>query len=552
MNRAKKLISLALAAAMVLSLAACGKTGGESNPEDDGEITLNVGIQIRANVESVVDNDLTRWLEEKTGYNIEFTEFSTDASEWRSQFNTMIAAGEKLPDIMFGFGWNDVERYTYGADGYLVDIQTLFANEELSAEYKARMDELYGEGYFEEMLKYLRSPNGAVYGFPSASFSYPKGTNTFSAYINTTWLKNLGLEMPTNWDELVTVLRAFKEQDPNGNGKMDEIPAVGLVGASTTTTATTGYDLPSWLLNNFLYIDDSKVFNSENGKLSFPYITDEYRKGLQALNDLVDEGLLSTLCWTMDQASKELDAIIGPANGVAIAGVVGGLQSKMPNLSPTMWEYEGLLPFNYAPMKMNIPEIDIFLTEDCENPEAAFKLVAAMATEEGSMLIRYGVEGRDWEWKEDDTLAGKGVNQIIQFTAGGHKVNWGVNYGSLLRFDRNDTPYHAVKDPTAEWHNEKNARGDAHYNGYVAAAEERNPDEIVDKLLYTVEEQDNIGNVNTDVLIYVKESRAKFATGVLDPYDDATWNEYLKNLEDMGLQIWLDNAQSAWDRMNSK
>ena len=82
------------------------------------------------------------------------------------------------------------------------------------------------------MIKYLRSPDGAIYAFPNASFSNEKGNDTFSAYINTTRLDNLGLEMLTNWDELVTVLRAFKEQDPNG--KMDEPPAVG-VGASNTT-----------------------------------------------------------------------------------------------------------------------------------------------------------------------------------------------------------------------------------------------------------------------------------------------------------------------------
>ena len=130
-------------------------------------------------------------------------------------------------------------------------------------------------------------------------------------------------------------------------------------------------------------------------------------------------------------------------------------------------------------------------------------------------------------------------------------MHWGVVYGTLLRFDRDNTPYHSVRDPEAVWLNEKNDRSTAHYNGYIATAKKNNPKEIVNKVLYTVEEQDNIGNINTDVLIYVKESRAKFATGVLDPYNDDQWNDYLKNLEDMGLQVWLDNSQSAWDRMNS-
>lgn len=37
-------------------------------------------------------------------------------------------------------------------------------------------------------------------------------------YINTKWLENLGLEMPTTLEEPHSVLVAFKEQDANGNG----------------------------------------------------------------------------------------------------------------------------------------------------------------------------------------------------------------------------------------------------------------------------------------------------------------------------------------------
>jgi len=211
----------------------------------------------------------------------------------------MIASEEELPDIMFGFGWNNDERYTYGSDGYILELTPYFQDEELTADYRARCAELFGEDYYEEMLKSITSPDGKIYGYPNISFSNTSG-GTYASYINKTWLDNLGLEMPTTWDELVTVLRAFKEQDPNGNGKMDEIPALGVVPASNTTTGTTTYDLPAYLLNNWLYLDDSKFFNSENGKLYSPYVTEEYREGLKGLNALVGEGLLSSLCWTLE------------------------------------------------------------------------------------------------------------------------------------------------------------------------------------------------------------------------------------------------------------
>ena len=548
MKQSKKLISLMLALTMVLGLAACG----EQQTQVPDDLTLKIGIQHRANIESFEDNDLTRYLEEITGYKMEFVEFALGASEWRSQVNTMLVSGEALPDIMYGFGWNDDERYTYGKDGYILDLSPYFEDEKLTADYRARCAELYGEDYYEEMLKYLRSPDGGIYGYPTVAFNDNSGTQ-YVTYINKTWLDNLGLEMPTNYEELVEVLRAFKTQDPNRNGKQDEIPAIGQVGASTTTTAATTSDLPSWLLNNWQYVDDATVFTVEDGTVTFPYITDAYREGLKELNSLVNEGLLSTLCWTMAAGSKELNSVWCPADGVAIAGVVSGSMSgAMINDSPVMYEYEPLPPFNYAPMTALIPTAYTYITEDCEYPEEAFKMLLALSTEEGSMAVRYGVEGRDWEWAEDDTPAGKGIKTLNNFGAGTHRVTWGTNVGLLIRYNPQDTIFHSVRDPEAAWKNAMNDKALEHGKAYRAVAAENNPEEVVGKLLYTTEEAAAIGNINTEVLIYVKESRAKFATGVLDPNSDADWNTYLTNLQDMKLQTWLDCAQSAWDRINEK
>ena len=43
-------------------------------------------------------------------------------------------------------------------------------------------------------------------------------------FINKTWLDKLNLEIPKTVDELTNVLRAFRDNDMNGNGEKDEIP----------------------------------------------------------------------------------------------------------------------------------------------------------------------------------------------------------------------------------------------------------------------------------------------------------------------------------------
>ncbi len=54
--------------------------------------------------------------------------------------------------------------------------------------------------------------------------AYPK------IYLRQDWMDALGLDMPETTEELREVLRAFVNDDPNGNAKKDEI---GMLGATT-------------------------------------------------------------------------------------------------------------------------------------------------------------------------------------------------------------------------------------------------------------------------------------------------------------------------------
>ena len=95
-------------------------------------------------------------------------------------------------------------------------------------------------------------------------------------WINKTWLENLGLEMPTTTEEFENVLKAFKDQDPNGNGVADETPLSGSI-----TGWNTGVENP--LLCAFLYNDGSSSsyrVNLEDGKVSFAPSMDKFKEGL--------------------------------------------------------------------------------------------------------------------------------------------------------------------------------------------------------------------------------------------------------------------------------
>lgn len=71
-------------------------------------------------------------------------------------------------------------------------------------------------------------------------------------------------------------------------------------------------------------------------------------------------------------------------------------------------------------------------------------------------------------------------------------------------------------------------------------------EDILPGLNYTVEENDKVSAIMTDIQTYVNESTAAFITGKMD---FGKWEEYTKNLEKMGLQDYLEIAQEAYERM---
>ena len=83
----------------------------------------------------------------------------------------------------------------------------------------------------EDILQATTMADGNIYGFAAYE---PETWNLTPnrMFINRAWLDKLGLEVPTTTDELKTVLEAFRDGDPNGNGVQDEIGVYGFAGGS--------------------------------------------------------------------------------------------------------------------------------------------------------------------------------------------------------------------------------------------------------------------------------------------------------------------------------
>ena len=589
----KKILALLLIVCMILPLAACGgatETGAavETSDESLGDETvhtiasavtipegetydfashlplvkegednkLTVGLRADANCTDYKDNDYTRWLEEKTGVDLEFIQFSGTAADAATQIALMTAAGEKLPDILIHFtGITKAQGEVYGRDGYFLDLKDYFMDPDMN--YYRRWG-LNHHFYYDEtvndmlMLRGTDSETGAIYSYPFL-VNDPEDNPKCHTVINRLWLEKLGLEMPTTIDELYDVLVAFRDQDPNGNGKKDEIPMISRV--------ATYKDIIHWLMNAFLFVDDSYYFTVENDKLDLPYDKDEYRQAMIFIKKLVDEGLLSPQTWTISAAEHK--GLLNPEDGVYTVGISAGTTyTDFLASGHSMQDYQIVPPLKdagygkggYGPMSYYRMEYNTFITEDCDDPELAFRLLDFMCAPDNTVRMYWGMEGRDWEYvdKSEGLTGHLGGPADIRLLADPdiHTYPNNIIWQFYLGLECTQTTQTAVDLSDPDSFISARYKQDTDLLKYYAEAGQ--PDEVFYFNVYTADEIERRNEFVTDIQSYLRTARADFCNGVTDPASDADWQAYLDNLDRLGKAEWLEIAQTAYNRTFGK
>ncbi len=562
-RRLNKIVSLILCMCMMFSLMACAtdketakESGTTQTSQEESKATevkkeeprkLTVGLHKNVNVEDYDTNALTLYLEESLNLDLEFVYFSADTSEAATQLSLMVSSGEKLPDILWGISMNLPVVNQYGQDGYFVDLTEYLNKETLPNFYEAleRVEET-SPGVKDRILSEGKSPyDGGYYALPHYAASSADNCLALVS-INQTWLDKLGLTMPTTTDQLYDVLKAFATQDPNGNGKADEIPMIG---------RPSGYrsDIVQFIINAFVYCQDDYFFNVTDGKIWAPYDTEEYREALIYLNKLVSENLLSPSTWTITKA--DLMPHFTPADKVAITGVMAAHPTTSAEQdNEVLYEYAALAPLQaatdkggYGTLWPNALNYNTFVTVDCGNVDLALEFLDYLYTWDASIRMRYGEKDVDWvEVSDGVTNVGtpakiKSINSSVY----GQQNNktWNLVANAIV-----ETSWWGVQVTQDDsWVSRRSALNNSILEGFLDAGQ---PEEVVYNIAYNQDEQDYAAEVMGVLYGYVREQRALFATGALDPNKDADWQKYLEDLEKQGYSKYIETAQAAYDRMN--
>lgn len=521
--------------------------------------TLVIGLQQNSFIESYESdkNWFTKYLEDKLGVKIEFYMMPAETTDFQTKMSLMATGGEDMPDIIMTFGnLTDVMILDYGSKGIFIPLEDYLNNEEMSPHWAAIPEEDK-----KVMQTAMTSADGHIYGLAKYE---PETWNLtpYRYFINEAWLDKLGLEVPKTTDELKEVLTAFVNEDPNGNGQKDEIGAYGY--------AEGGYGQNTvWaLMNSFTFFEGTGTKNgglalAEDGKTVIaPWMTDEWRQGLQYMKDLYDNGLLAASIFSDDDTQWKA-TLNNETNIVGLVTAGSNSQAWPDNDNNANFQemqiippFEGPNGVKYTPYSEYSPTIDFFVTSNCKNPELAYKFGEAFYDYEISMTERFGEKGVDWSddpevcADQKNAMVAAGVEDHISITQQlGEKKIWAETNS---KFWHNVGPRYAplsigntVADGSKEFDEtlKSNMVGAYSYEYYYEA----HPEKVLPQLKYTAEEADENTSPIMEITDLIKTSTAEFVTGQRT-LDDTGWENFKTEMENLGLQTWLENAQAAYDR----
>ncbi|MET3655607.1 extracellular solute-binding protein [Sporosarcina psychrophila] len=529
-----------VAVTLLLTAGILGACSKDDEPAEKGENAGNVNATGMPIVEEKIQVDgfaakffssqdwdsLMLWEEYEKMSNVEVNWTTVQIEGLAEKRNLMLAAGD-YPDFYFASALSKTDLIKYGEQGVFISLNDYI--DEYAPNFKQLLDK------YPSVKQGVTMADGNIYGFPAIYDPEFEALRAGTPWINKDWLEKLELKAPETPDELYVVLKAFKEQDPNGNGKADELGWGSGYGVAEFTSYLRG----TYGLNKQGSMNINLDFKEGTEEFRFVPATDEYKEMLTFLNKLYKEGLVNQDVFTTEPQTFSAEASKGnygmlsevdPKELLKLDGYVG-----VPVLEGPTGERA------YNTVSTGLGNLGMFvLTDKAKNPEAMVRWMDHFYGEEGNKMFFMGFEGVTYEEDAEgnfkylpeitDNPNGLNMDQAIS-----EYLTWpGGYYPGIVR--------------------QQYFQGAEGKEATAANAAQTKPyrikdEDIIPGLNYTLEENDKVSAVMTDVQTYVDEMTAAFITG---KQDFSKWDEYKKTLNKMGLQSYLEVAQEAYERMQKE
>lgn len=344
-KRKRMNILLAAALSSVLALAACSSNaepgataepGNSPSSQDSPVLSDPVGFKYDPPIkvttamvfeqqtatdfkpgETIEDNVHTRWLRDTLGIDLSFDFISPKREDHDTKIRLMLAGKNKLPDVM--------KASNVLANDLIMAKKVMPLNDLIETYLSPNLKALYEE--YPGVL-YPVTKDGNIYGLPNM-YAMDEGT---IMWVRQDWLDNLGLQAPTTIEEFEEVIRAFTEDDPDGNGKNDTLGLAVSLKDGPYQWMSSADSLVGAFSDHMAQTGDMRMFWSEDadGNLEYGTIQPSIKDFLAAMNKWMSNGWIDPEAGIKDAAkaaeiaaSGEAGIIFGPywMNGYPLSGV---------------------------------------------------------------------------------------------------------------------------------------------------------------------------------------------------------------------------------------
>ena len=554
--KAKKLLALLLAAVMVLSMVACGgdsstdSTSGNSNIPNSGDSTVTAEIPeymnmdsqmpivkegtditlevmvvngpMYSNLSSIRDVYFVDAYEKKTGVKIEWIEVASDA--FADQLALRLTTGE-LPDVIIKGGISNANQLKYGEQQFFLDLTDGNRLQTFAPNYWALCQE------YPEILSASMMPDGSVYSLGMVRNS-TGSTIASKLFFNQEWLKTVNMDVPTTADEFYNVLKAFKEDDPNGNGRADEVGMY--LKPDHLQFVTFGmFGIGNRGRNNG-YID----YDEETGSVRYFATTDGFRAWVEWVTKLYNEGLLNKEYFDFTESNlgnyvnNDVCGVFAYTNLCMLGEET---QQKFTYLNGALTGPNGDKDY-YGVNSMGTTG-SFVITTACEYPEVALRWADYFYSDEGSLFFYFGDEGVTYDALDNGTYQFNDT-VLADFYSGKNSYDGCAVYVSLYGYGNTPTmtkvPYNSADDN----------KGIA-----LDAANALIEDCVISwpEFTFTKKEQRLIEDNKSDIDKYVASMRDSWIMGTAE-LNDETWAQFVATVERMGVQDVLQVYEAALAR----
>ncbi len=553
----KKAGAFLLVLCLFLQLAACG--GGSENPNQGGnqggsqsgnqggsaqvpdyinmdsqlpivkegtDITLKIMVvcgPMYSNLDSLRSVYFTEAYEKRTGVKIEWEEVSSEA--FNDQLAMRIIKGN-LPDIILKGGLSNADQMKYGDQGKFVNLMENDMLKTYAPNYWALCQEN------PDILSSSMMPDGSVYSLGMIRNS-TGSTIASKLFFNQEWLDNVNLKTPTNADEFYNVLKAFKNDDPNGNGRNDEMGlyikpdhleyvTFGMFGLGNRGKE-----------NRFIDLDE------ETGKVRYFAATDEFRAWVEWASKLYQEGLLHKeyFQFTESKLGNYVNTDVCGAFAYTNLCMLGeSTQQKFTYLDGAM----GADNKTYYGTNAMGGTGAYVITSNCQYPEVALRWADYFFCDEGSLFFYFGDEGVTYN-KLDNGTYEFNDEVLSEYHAGTNSYDGCAVRVSLYGYGNTPT---MTKVPFNSADDNKGIALDA-ANALIADCPIAWPE-----FTFSTKEQRIIKDYKSELDKYVAGMRDGWIMGTT-PLNDETWNTYLNTIKNIGVDRVLEVYEAALGRVKA-